>query len=197
MVRVSKNGWCSCLSKIKLSYEIIIENRIFAAETQKCNTMTKATIQSVKQTEKSGLFTICFEGESFTEFQKFILKGRENATLQPDLQKILNALQHMMNAMGFLDRYFRPEGKMRDRVAALPIQSSKLRLYCLRLSDSVLIVGNGGQKATKTYEEDSELNGYVIQLQKLDDLLRLAEAKGEITIEEAALSGVDDKQFDI
>lgn len=159
--------------------------------------MTNATIQSVRQTEKAGLFTICFEGESFTEFQKFIVKGHENATLQPDLQKILNALQHMMNAMGFLDRYFRPEGKMRDRVAALPIQSSKLRLYCLRLSDSVLIVGNGGPKTIKTYEEDSELNGYVIQLQKLDDLLRLAEAKGEITIEEASLSGVDDKEFDI
>ena len=158
--------------------------------------MTKATIQSVRQTEKAGLFTICFEGDSFTEFQKFIVKGNENATLQPDLQKILNALQHMMNAMGFLDRYFRPEGKMRDRVAALPIQSSKLRLYCLRLSDSVLIVGNGGPKTTQTYEEDSELNGYVIQLQKLDDLLRLAEAKGEITIEEASLSGVDDKEFD-
>lgn len=159
--------------------------------------MTKATIQSVRQTGKAGLFTICFEGESFTEFQKFIIKGHENATLQPDLQKILNALQHMMNAMGFLDRYFRPEGKIRDRVAALPIQSSKLRLYCLRLSDNILIVGNGGLKSTKTYEEDSTLSGYVIQLQKLDDLLRLAETKGEITIEEATLSGVDNKQFDI
>ena len=159
--------------------------------------MTKTTIQSVRQTEKAGLFTICFEGESFTEFQKFMMKGNENATLQPDLQKILNALQHMMDAMGFLDRYFRPKGKFRDRVAALPIQSSKLRLYCLRLSDSVLIVGNGGTKHTKKYEEDTELNGYVIQLQKLDDLLRLSEAKGEITIEEAAIYGVDDKQFDI
>ena len=55
--------------------------------------MTKATIQSVRQTEKAGLFTICFEGESFTEFQKFIVKGNENATLQPELQKILNAIE--------------------------------------------------------------------------------------------------------
>ena len=55
--------------------------------------MTKATIQSVRQTEKAGLFTICFEGESFTELQKFIVKGNENATLQPDLQKILNAIE--------------------------------------------------------------------------------------------------------
>ena len=179
--------------KIIIYYNSSKKIYIFAKEKK----MTKATIQSVKQTESAGLFTICFEGESYTEFQKFITKGHENATLQPDLQKILNAIQHMMNAMGFLDRYFRPEGKIRDRVAALPIQTSKLRLYCLRLSDSVLIVGNGGPKTTKTYDEDTKLNGYVIQLQKLDDLLRLAEAKGEIFIEEATLTGVDDKQFDI
>lgn len=159
--------------------------------------MTKATIQSVRQTETAGLFTICFEGESYTEFQKFIIKSNENATLQPDLQKILNAIQHMMDAVGFLDRYFRPEGKMRDRVAALPIQSSKLRLYCLRLSDSVLIVGNGGQKDTKTYQENPELNGYVINLQKLDDILRIAEQKGTIRIEETTIEGIDDKTFEL
>ena len=128
---------------------------------------------------------------------KFIIKGNENATLQPDLQKILNAIQHMMDAVGFLDRYFRPEGKMRDRVAALPIQSSKLRLYCLRLSDSVLIVGNGGQKDTKTYQENPELNGYVINLQKLDDILRIAEQKGAIRIEETTIEGIDDKTFEL
>ena len=159
--------------------------------------MTKTTIQSVRQTEKAGLFTICFEGESYTEFQKFIIKGNENATLQPDLQKILNALQRMMSAVGFLERYFRPEGKMRDRVTALPIQTSKLRLYCLRLSDCVLIVGNGGQKTTKSYEEDPELNGYVITLQKLDDILRLAEQKGTIRIEETEIEGIDEQTFDL
>ena len=103
----------------------------------------------------------------------------------------------MMNAVGFLERYFRPEGKIRDRVAALPIQTNKLRLYCLRLSDSVLIVGNGGQKTTKTYDEDPELNGYVITLQKLDDILRLAEKKGTIRIEETEIEGIDDQIFDL
>lgn len=102
-----------------------------------------------------------------------------------------------MDAVGFLDRYFRPEGKMRDRVSALPIQSSKLRLYCLRLSDSVLIVGNGGQKDTKTYQENPELNGYVINLQKLDDILRIAEQKGTIRIEETTIEGIDDKTFEL
>ena len=40
------------------------------------------------------------------------------------------------------------------------------------MSDSVLIVGNGGVKSSRTYEQDPELNGYVINLQKLDALLR-------------------------
>ena len=125
------------------------------------------------------------------------MKGKDNATLKPDLQKILNALQRMLNAVGFLERYFRPEGKIRDRVAALPIETSKLRLYCLRLSDSVLIVGNGGEKSSKTYNEDSVLNGYVVNLQKLDEILRQAEKKGTIQIEETTIEGVDDKTFEI
>ena len=159
--------------------------------------MAKAVIQSVTQTESAGLFTICFEGDSFSEFQKFIIKGRDNATLQPDLQEILRIIHRMMQEVGFLERMFRPEGRMRDRVAALPLVTNKLRLYCLRLSDSVLIVGNGGQKSTRTYNEDEELSGYVISLQKLDELLRSAERKGIITIETATIRGIDDQTFDI
>ena len=159
--------------------------------------MANATIQSVMQTDKAGLFTICFEGESYNEFQKFIIKGRNNATLQPDLQEILRIIQRMMQEVGFLERMFRPEGKMRDRVAALPLETNKLRLYCLRLSDSVLIVGNGGQKRTRTYNEDEELSGYVISLQKLDELLKTAERKGSIKIEVATIRGIDNQTFDI
>ncbi len=65
------------------------------------------------------------------------------------------------------------------RRANLPVVSGKLRLYCLRLSDSVLIAGGGGRKSTKTYNEDSNLNGYVISLQKLDELIKV-EVKREI-----------------
>ena len=159
--------------------------------------MALATIQSIIQTEEAGLFTIIFEGESFTEFQKFITKGNANAKLLPDLQKILTAIQRMMNTAGFLERYFRPEGKINDRVVALPIQQSKLRLYCLRISDSVLIVGNGGHKTTKTYEESKKLSGYVITLQNLDKLLTTAEKKGTISIEKATINNIEDSIFNI
>ena len=86
---------------------------------------------------------------------------------------------------------------MRDNVCALPIESGRLRLYCLRLSDSVLIVGNGGKKTTKTYEEIAELSGYVISLQKLDDLIKVAVSKGDIIIEEKSIQGIDTNEFEL
>ena len=86
---------------------------------------------------------------------------------------------------------------MSDGVAALPVYKSGLRLYCLRLSDSVLIVGNGGVKNTQTYEEDEDLNGYVISLQKLDALLKADIRNGVVRIEKTEIAGVDNKDYDI
>ncbi len=157
--------------------------------------MTKASIKTVASTETAGIFSICFEGESFTEFEKFVTRHKEHYS--KDLNIILAAINRMLQASGFLERYFRPEGKMRDRVCALPLTSGKLRLYCLRLSDNVLIAGNGGVKETQRYEDSEELSGYVISLQNLDNAIRLAVKKGEVTIEEHSISNVEDKSFDI
>ncbi len=157
--------------------------------------MTKASIKTVASTETAGIFSICFEGESFTEFEKFVTRHKEHYS--KDLNIILAAINRMLQASGFLERYFRPEGKMRDRVCALPLTSGKLRLYCLRLSDNVLIAGNGGVKETQRYEDSEELSGYVISLQNLDNAIRLAVKKGEVTIEEHSMSNVEDKSFDI
>lgn len=159
--------------------------------------MAELKILSVEETEKAGLFTICFTNDNKSEFEKFITKFKDDAYCQRDLQIILSALQHMLRTSGFLERYFRPEGKMRDNVCALPIESGRLRLYCLRLSDSVLIVGNGGKKTTKTYNESEELSGYVISLQKLDELIKVAVRNGDIIIEEKSIQGIEKKEFDL
>ena len=106
-------------------------------------------------------------------------------------------IERMLNVSGVLERYFRPEGKMRDHVCALPIETSKLRLYCLRLSDKILIAGNGGVKSSATYQENADLNGYVVTLQKLDEAIKMAVKKGEITIEENTISDIDTKEFEL
>lgn len=155
-----------------------------------------AKLEPVKAGETASLYTIIFENNDLSEFSKFLTRFKDNGKLQRDYQLILYALQKILEN-GVLERYFRREGKMSDRVCALPIDSGKLRLYCLRLSDKILILGNGGIKATRTYNEDSELNGYVLDLQQFDALLKEAEKDGSIKIEETSIIGSEDKIFGI
>jgi len=159
--------------------------------------MSKAKILNLEQTEKAGLFTIIFNGEKQSEFEKFVEKFRGDAVRNTDLRIILNQIELMMSAGAFLERRFRPEGKMKDNVAALPVFKNSLRLYCLRMSDSVLIVGNGGIKNSKTYEECEDLNGYVINLQKLDALLKADIMAGVVRIEKTEIIGTEGKEYDI
>ncbi len=67
---------------------------------------------------------------------------------------------------------------------ALPVLSSKLRLYCLRLSNGILVLGNGGVKNSRTYEEDDSLRGYVLNLQKFEELLKEGQKNGSVIITE-------------
>ena len=158
--------------------------------------MSEAKITSIGQTNAVGLFSIIFEGDSLSEFRKFIEKFKDDAVRNKELNVILTQIGKIQQN-GALERYFRYEGKMSDHVMALPVLRSGLRLYCLRMSDSVLIVGNGGVKTTSSYEQDPELNGYVINLQKLDALLREDILRGIVVIEATEILGADDKIFDI
>lgn len=156
----------------------------------------KLKLESVKASDTASLYTIIFENDDMSEFSKFLTRFKDNGRLQRDYQLILYALKKILEN-GVLERYFRIEGKMSDRVCALPIDSGKLRLYCLRLSDKILILGNGGIKSTRTYNEDSALNGYVMDLQQFDTLLKEAEKDGSIQIEETNITGVEDKIFEL
>lgn len=98
---------------------------------------------------------------------------------------------------GALERFFRNEGKMSDNLCALSIDSRRLRLYCLRISDQILIVGNGGEKTTRTFQEDEILSGYVMDLQKFDELLRQAQKTGTISIENNIITSIDAAIFKI
>ena len=158
--------------------------------------MKQAKVNIVDQTDLVSLYTIIFENSEVSEFEKFMEKFKDNASLQRDYQLILLALDKI-TSHGALERNFRPEGKISDNVVALPIEKSRLRLYCLRLTDKVLILGNGGEKNTKTYEESEELKGYVMDLQKFDALLKTYIRKGEIEIKETKLVGIEDKTFEL
>ena len=158
--------------------------------------MKTINLKTIEQNDNVSLYSICFNGNDVSEYEDFLMKFKDNSTLNYDFQRILLALEKIIDR-GALERFFRIEGKMNDRVSALAIDSRKLRLYCLRISDQILIVGNGGVKITRTYQEDEQLSGYVMDLQRFDELLKQAQQNGSITIEKNMIVGIDNKVFEI
>ena len=142
------------------------------------------------------MFSICFDGSEVSEFEKFLNEFKDNATYNKDFNVILLALSKIIDK-GALERFFRNEGRMNDNVKALAIDSRKLRLYCLRISDQILILGNGGVKNTRTYQEDSKLSGDVMDLQTFDKVLLKAQKSGKVTIEKNMITDIQSATFEI
>ena len=158
--------------------------------------MATATLKTIEQNDNVGMFSICFDGSAESEFEKFLNEFKDNATYNRDFNVILLALSKIIDK-GALERFFRNEGRMNDNVKALAIDSRKLRLYCLRISDQILILGNGGVKTTRTYQEDSKLSGYVMDLQTFDKVLIKAQKSGKVTIEKNMITDIQSATFEI
>lgn len=148
----------------------------------------------VTSSDSCTVYTIQFLSDEQTEFEKFIAKFRNDAELNSDFQAIMRFVEQIL-ANGALERFFRREGKMNDSVAALPVLKSQLRLYCLRLTDKILVIGNGDVKNSRTYQEDNTLQGYVMDLQKFERLLKQEVRAGNVRITENEI--ITDKTFEI
>ena len=156
--------------------------------------MSEVELLMVNSSDSCTMYTIQFLADDMSEFEKFISKFREDAELNPDFQAIMRFVEQILSN-GALERYFRREGKKTDSVVALPVLKSKLRLYCLRLTDKILVLGNGGVKTSRTYQEDDTLQGYVIDLQKFERLLRQEVRSGNVEITEKEI--ITDKNFEL
>ena len=146
------------------------------------------------QSENCTVYTIQFLSDDLNEFEKFVVKFQNDGELNKYYRIIAKFIDQILD-FGALERYFRPEGKVRDSVVALPVLRSKLRLYALRLSDKILILGNGGEKKTRTYDEDDTLRGYVLTLQRFEELIKDGVRDGSVIITESEIE--TDKTFDI
>lgn len=148
--------------------------------------MKEVELYLIEEGENCTVYTLQFLRDEENEFDKFVSKFINSEDYSEDYTRIAALIKRIYRT-GALERYFRPEGKMSDSVVALPLLSSKLRLYCLRLSDKILILGNGGIKKSRTYEEDSELKGYVMTLQKFEEALKEGEMSGSVKITESSI----------
>ena len=148
--------------------------------------MSEVELYLIEEGDNCTVYTLQFLKDSESEFEKFVSRFKDDAEYSSDYARIAAFIRRIVKT-GAFERYFRREGRMNDSVVALPVITSKLRLYCLRLSDKILILGNGGVKSTRTYEEDSLLKGYVMTLQKFERLLNDGVMNGTVSLTESTI----------
>jgi hypothetical protein len=118
-------------------------------------------IELVEENEKVNFYSIHLDGKELTELESFFEKFPIGCEYDEEIDVII-AWMDKIAETGALERYFRPEGRYGDGVGVIPIDiGNKVRLYCLRLSDKILIFGNGGVKDVAKWQESEELAPYV------------------------------------
>ena len=137
-------------------------------------------IELFDEGEKASIYSYRID-EGDLEFEKFIFSFIDSKEYVKDYE-IINDFIDRVLSNGAEERYFRPEGKIRDLLYALPQKGfdCKIRLFCLRVSNSIIILGNGGVKNTKTYQEDDFLNSIAEEMQKISEKILYLKKKGSL-----------------
>lgn len=121
----------------------------------------KYSIELIEEYENVNFYSIHLQDEELTELEKFFEKFPTGCEHDAEVDVIVTWIDKIAEK-GALERYFRPEGKYGDGVGVIPIDvGNKIRLYCLRLSDKILVFGNGGVKDAQRWQDSSTLAPYV------------------------------------
>ena len=148
----------------------------------------KYSIELIEEHNAVNLYSIHLNDEELSELERFFEKFPEGCDYDEDIDTIISWIDKI-GEIGALERYFRHEGKFGDGVSAIPIETSNLRLYCIRLSDKILIFGNGGVKDCKTWQESETLAEYVATLMDTSRFIASRVANGTLYIVDKELIG--------
>ena len=131
--------------------------------------------------KKASIYSIIIDGDKETLFDKFIRSNLSNN--QKEIEQIFVTLDAIGKKVGSQDIYFRKkkEGKAGDGVEAIyDYPSAKLRLYCIRYGSVTLILGDGGEKLVRTWQEDPQLSKSAKEMMQISEILTQAIREGDL-----------------
>ena len=132
-------------------------------------------LELVIESDNVSIYSPKYDGERQTEFEKFMSDNVSppHQQIKKDFDAIIAVIQKMVDDCGARENLFRPEGK---NIKAIPLCIEQrrgrgvgtLRLYGIRISDKILVIGNGGIKRVKKYEDDPVLLDIVDKLRSIE-----------------------------
>ena len=124
----------------------------------------------VEKGKESTLYTVKFDDSDITEFDKFLsdIEIQNSAGFKSILKKI----ELIKDKYGSQEHFFEYDGSFSDDVCKL--KRKKLRLYCCRYSNIILILGGGGikEKHIKRTQDDPILLGKMTKMKIVSDKIQ-------------------------
>jgi len=105
-------------------------------------------------------YTVRWEDAELSETDKFFVKYEHDSTLQRPLQELAKFISNKIgDEMGALEDFFRfenaaqalpPSGTYKVQDISIKYGNFPLRLYCLRISENLVVLFNGAEKTAAT-----------------------------------------------
>lgn len=120
------------------------------------------------EAEKVTFYSVRWENAELCEMDRFLLRMEAIPEMKRPLEELINLILDVIgNTYGALDDFFNrfenhvtalpPKNNVKVRQLDLQYSGFPLRLYCLVLSEEVVVLFNGGIKNTRTVQESSDV----------------------------------------
>jgi hypothetical protein len=133
--------------------------------------------------DKASFYSIVSEESKVSFLDHFIMEHKEGFT--QDLISIMGRLKSMGNTVGAIESYFKLDEGLEwdDLVCALyDIPDKHLRLYGIRLNENIVVVGNGGPKDVRAWQDDPKLSREVTEMMHYSKIIRTRLKDGSLRI---------------
>lgn len=144
---------------------------------------------------RASVYSIILKGDQTTLFEQFIVENMLNN--KKEVLNILERLRLIGLEFGARENFFKmKEGYPGDLVCALyDDPKAKLRLYCIRYGTSTIIIGGGGTKNTRTWQEDPNLDKSAREMMEVSKLIYQRMKDGELEFDPNFLDFEGDLKF--
>lgn len=155
------------------------------------------TIRPFKTFKRVAYYTFVVEGREQSETGAFFSRFEHNSELANDLNLLVAWVQEIGKNRGAKSRYFRFENDATALpppariMAELGDRYCRFRLYCVRLTDEVVILANGGRKTSQTVQDSPELMAHFRFANKMARQLIELIQEGELVVDGKQITNIE------